>query len=208
MKVGASWAIIAFTMMLTEAVHAQIVRDMTPDRIREAISLGTTSKDLRAYRIQEKARWSWPPEIAVYTTPFLRVALAAHSAKKRYQQFTEESITPDMIAPEIHVYATSQAVGGMAIANVQTVVILPSNRKDMGNAIHPIRMSEASQEYKNLFGFVGEGTGMLAVFPLEVWNESNELHVVFDTEIPSSQGFGQRGSCSDCKSRIYMEKIR
>jgi hypothetical protein len=29
-------------------------------------------------------------------------------------------------------------------------------------------MNEASEEYKNLFGFSGEGKGILAVFPLDV----------------------------------------
>ena len=129
-------------------VQAQIVRDMTPERIREAIALGTKSKELGWYRIQEKARFTWPPLIAVYTTPFLRVALAANAAKKQYKPFTEADVTPDMIKPEILVYAESHAVLGTDIANVETIVVLPHNSKDASQAVHPTEMKDASQEYK------------------------------------------------------------
>jgi hypothetical protein len=51
--------------VIVGVAQAQIVRDMTPERIREAIALGTKSKDLGWYRIQEKAHFTWPPLIAV-----------------------------------------------------------------------------------------------------------------------------------------------
>src|SRR6266852_2889069 len=110
---NACWRTLAFgmTLAIVGTAEAQVVHDMTPDRIREAIELGTKSKELSPYRIQEKARWSWPPLIAVYTTPFLRVALAANAAKRQYHAFTEADVTPEMTAPEIHVYATSKSLG-------------------------------------------------------------------------------------------------
>ena len=200
--------VAAALAMVVAPVQAQIVYPMSPERIREAISLGTSARALGPYRIQEKARWSWPPLIAVYTTPFLRVALAANAAKNRYQQFTEADVTSAMIAPEIQIYAPSQSVQGTAIANVETIVVLPYNSKDASQAVHPAQLKEASQEYKNLLGFTGEGRGMLAIFPLDAWQESNEVHVVFDMAIPSSHGPSARGGCIDCKSRIYLEKIR
>jgi hypothetical protein len=200
--------VIAMTLAVFGSAQAQVIREMTPDRIREAIKLGTSTKDLRPYRIQEKAGWSWPPLIAVYTTPFLRVALAANAAKKQYRAFTEANVTPEMIAPEIQIYASSQSLGGTAIANVQTIVVLPHNSKNSSRAIQPTRMNEASEEYRNLFGFSGEGKGILAIFPLDVWTQDNEVHVVFDTGIPSSNGAGSLGGCTDCKVRIYLEKVR
>jgi hypothetical protein len=121
---------------------------------------------------------------------FLRVALAANAAKKQYRAFTEPNVTPKMIAPEIQIYAAPQSLGGTAIANVQRIVVLPHNSKDSSRAIHPTRMNEASQEYKNLFGSSGERRGILAVFPLDVWTEDNAVHVGFDTGIPSSNGAG------------------
>jgi hypothetical protein len=187
-------------------VQAQIIRDMTPERIREAIALGTKSKDLRWYSVQEKARFTWPPLIAVYTTPFLRVALAANAATKQYKTFTEADVTPDMIKPEILVYAESHTVQGADIANVETIVVLPHNSKDANQAVHPTEMKDVSQEYKNLLGFSGEGKGLVAIFPIDAWNENNDLRVVFDKTIPGSSG--GLGACRDCKSRIYLGNVR
>ncbi len=85
MFVRLSLVLLTACLVATEA-SGQIVQEMTPERIREAIALGAKSKELTAYKIQEEARWSWPPEIGVFTTPFLRVALAAHTAKSRALQ--------------------------------------------------------------------------------------------------------------------------
>jgi len=208
MKIYVLSFVLVVSSMLAVRAQAQIVRDLTPEQIREAIAFGAKNKDVWPYRIQEKARWSWPPLIAVYTTPVLRVALAANAAKKRYQVFTEKDVTPDLIAPEIQVFAPSQSLEGAAIANVVTIVLLPHNSKDTSQAIHPTRIIEASQEYKNLLGFSAEGRGLVAVFPIDVWTENNEVHVVFDSGIPSSQGRGKLGGCTDCKSRIYLDKVR
>jgi hypothetical protein len=203
------WALtLAGIFAVAAAAHAQIVRDMSPERIREAIALGTKAKDLGGYRIQEKARWSWPPLIGFYTTPFLRVALAANAAKKQYKTFTEADVTPDMVKPEILVYAPSHAAQGADIASVETIVVLPRNGKDPGQAVHPTEVKDASEAYKNLLGFSGEGKGLVATFPLDAWREDFEVHVVFDRAIPSSQGPNAVGGCTDCKSRIYLDKVR
>jgi hypothetical protein len=205
--------LVLLTLLLTvvyETTQAQIVREMTPERVREAITFGTKTKELSPYRIQEKARFSWPPLLAVYTTPFLRVALAANAAKKQYRTFTEADVTPDMLAPEIQVFATSKSIGGTGIANVVTVVLLPHNAKNPPQAIQPTRTITAPEAYKNLFGFTGEGQGLIAVFPLDVWTEDKDVHIVFDAGIPNSNPFGTGGlgGCTDCKGRIYLEKIR
>jgi hypothetical protein len=147
---------LVLVLCLAAAAQAQIVRDMSPDQIREAISIGNKAKDLGAYRIQEKARWSWPPLIGFYTTPFLRVALAANVAKKHYKVFKENDVTKEMLAPEIQVYAPSHAAG-TDIANVETIVVMPGKSKDRSLAIQPRTITDATEEYKNLFGFSGEG---------------------------------------------------
>lgn len=200
--------VVVIASVIVMTAHARIIQAMTPETIREAIAFGTSAKELGPYKIQEKAHWSWPPLIAFYTPPFLRVALAANVAKKRYRSFTEADVTPEMIAPELLVYAPSHSLQGAAIANVVTVAVLPSNSKGTSQAVHPTRMNEASEQYKNLFGFTGEGQGVVAAFSLDVWRENMEVHVVFDRGIPSSQGPGKLGGCTDCKSRIYLERVR
>src|SRR4029077_4043818 len=107
-----------------------------------ALRLGDSDVLLGLHKLIEpvqdsrKGRWTWPPLIAVYTRPFLRVALSANVVKRHYKQFTEADVTSGMIAPEIHVYAASQHVEGTAIANVETIVVLPYNSKDDSQAVH------------------------------------------------------------------------
>jgi hypothetical protein len=55
--------------------------------------------------------------------------------------------------------------------------------------VHPTRMKEASEEYMNLYGYKGEGRGVLAVFSVDDWWEDNEVHVVFDKPIHGTNGF-------------------
>lgn len=208
MKSYARVFLLVSFLITTISVSGQVVQNMTSERVREAIALGTSTKEVRPYKIQEKARWSWPPLIGYYTTPFIRVALAANAAKRRYQSFTEANVTPEMTVPAIEVYAPSHSVGGAEIANVVTVVLLPHGSKDTSRAIQPEKMEDVTEQYKNLFGFTGEGGGKVAFFPLDAWSENYDVHVVFDREIPSSQGSGSRGGCTDCKARIYLDKIQ
>ncbi len=56
-QVKACACVLAVAMMVLTA-QAQIVHDMTPERIREAIAVGTASRSFGAYPIQEKTRWS------------------------------------------------------------------------------------------------------------------------------------------------------
>jgi len=128
------------------------------------------------------------------------------AAKRQYKPFTEADVTPDMIKPEILVYAEPHAVQGTDIANVEAIVVLPHNSKDASQAVHPTEMKDASQEYKNLLGFSGEGKGLVAIFPIDAWNENNDLRVVFDKTIPGSRP--GLGACRDCKSRIYLGNVR
>ncbi len=197
-------------MLFAESAEAQIVREMTPEKIREAITLGVRSKNLSPYRIQEKARFSWPPLIALYTTPFLRVALAANAATKQYRTFTEADVTAEMIAAEIQVFTESKSLGGGGIANVTTVVLLPRKAKGPEQVIRPVRTANATEHYKNLFGFTAEGQAMIATFPIDVWTEDKEVHVVYDAGIPNANPFGTGGlgGCTDCKSRLYLDKVR
>ena len=134
------------------------------------------------------------------------MALAANAATKQYKTFTEADVTPDMIKPEILVYAESHTVQGADIANVETIVVLPHNSKDANQAVHPTEMKDVSQKYKNLLGFSGEGKGLVAIFPIDAWNENNDLRVVFDKTIPGSRP--GLGACRDCKSRIYLGNVR
>ena len=197
--------VIAFPVTVASA-SAQIVTEMTPERIEEALK-------------QEKGETCFPLKtdtpmgmqstyVGCFTTPFSRVAQAAQAARKKYKNFTAADVTPDMIAPHLEVLAPSHdPVGqGPGRTNVEAVVITPRKSKDRGAAIQPIISEEMTAEYKNLMGATFEGRGMRAVFPLSALSEANEVHVVYDEETCIVGGWGK--FFEDCPAKLKLDRVR
>jgi hypothetical protein len=84
-------------------------------------------------------------------TPYLRVALAANAAKKRYCPFTVGDVMPERWRAR----------------------------------------------------FISTPPRALAVFPIEVWREDDEVHVVFDREFQARMVLGRQANCE-----FYLEKVR
>jgi hypothetical protein len=174
--------------------------------IRSAIAFGNAAEKLEPYELRASGpialgmKWE-KVRMAVYTTPFLRVALAAFQAKKLFKTFAPENVTPEMIRPVLEVYAASIPREGTAIVgNVQTVIITKVGRKDP--IIRPMETAPSSENWRNLFGFSAAGTGMMAVFPLEALSEQNEIHLVYDTKV------GRGKTCDDCTVKFNLDKVR
>jgi hypothetical protein len=196
------WSIVVL-LGFAVCAQAQIVTDMTPELIQEAIAKGGSG----LYKLQERTIWGNGPELGYFTTPYSRVALAAALARTHNKPFTPADVTPDMLRPELHVYAVSQAVYGNKneIANVKAVVVMPYKGKDPSAVTEPTRTEEVTGEYWSLMGAAAKGRRMMAVFPLVVVNETNELRVVFDRYVPGSSSIK---GCTDCGVRFELEKVR
>ena len=211
------------------SVHAQrIVTEMTPQIIAEAIKAGAGG-NVASGELSQSSGFSWGSiRIGAFSTPFMRVAAAARQAKKEYRKFTIEDVTPEMTAPELHVYAWSQAVGkapskiGSArvfdrnaespwAANVSAVIITPrkgNKEEKQTNVIQPTRFEDIPIAFQNLFGLKTEGVGRMAVFPLTVLSEANEVHVVYDREVTiGTNGAGGR-HCDDCQASFSLKGVR
>lgn len=157
------FAIPLATSTASGTLYAQrVVTEMTPPLVAEAITAGEKG-DVADGVITKSSGWSWGSiHIATFSTPYMRVAMAARQAKKAYRKFTAADVTPEMIAPELHVYAWPQVngadkpqrdpIGGNAIydsspvggVNVTAIVITPRKGKQeskMANAIHPVDSS-------------------------------------------------------------------
>ena len=187
------------------AVHAQaqVVTDMTPALVQEAIASGGSG----LYKLQERTIWGDGPELGYFTTPYSRVALAAALARKAGKPFAPADVTPDMLLPELHVYATSQAIYGNKnrIANVEAVIILPEGSKDRSAAIQPTRITDVAEELRSLVGARTGGRSVMVVFPLSALNEHNELQVEFDRHVPGSSSIK---GCTECSVRFKLDKVR
>lgn len=158
-----------------------VVVEMTPERIREAIALGNSKKDIKPYGLPSGLGGSLglgkaKLDDASYTTPFLRVALAANRAKQEYKTFTETDATPEMIEPVLRVYA-NPLVRGRHVNSVRTVIV---KHKKSGAIVQPTSTEPTEESYSNAYGATAEGKGLRATFPLDVVNAEHEIRVVFE----------------------------
>lgn len=208
MRAGMSALLV---LVLSVPVFGQsIVTEMTPQLIEEAIKAGERGK-VASGNMSERSGWSWGSlHIATFSTPFMRVAAAAERAKKEYRKFTPAEVTPEMTAPELHVYAWSNVPDTVA-TNVTAVVITPKkgNRDEqMAKAIHPTRFEPIPQQFQNLFGAETTGNARLAVFPLSALSEDNEVHVVYDRDAKIGGNAAGGVNCDDCKAGFKLKGVR
>jgi hypothetical protein len=233
MKRWPSWmavpTVVLTVLTVPQIVHGQVVTEMTPQLIAEAIKAGEKG-DIADGVVKKSSGWSWGSiHIATFSTPYMRVAMAARQAKKAYKKFAPADVTPEMIAPELHVYAWPQVnganqphrdpVGGNAIydkapagaVNVRTIVITPrkgSQEQKMTAAIHPTRFEEMPILWQNLFGAEIGTLGMLATFPLSALSEQNEVHVVYDKAATMGTNAIGGTHCEDCSASLQLKKVK
>lgn len=194
-------------MFATLTCFAEVERVMTPSKIEEAIQYGKNGDlNLKHYRIQEKSAWGKGPLVGYFTTPFARVAFAAKQAYEEYRTFSIDDVTDDMIEPMLHVYGTSRVQDG-SLVSAKVIVIMPYKNEDLSKVVKPSIVRTLDEEYYNLFGASWEGQSLMAVFPLSLLSESNEVHVVFDAELNTGSSVA-KCCCKDCKMRFDLDKVR
>ncbi len=173
--------------------HPQLVFAMTPQRIEEAMAYGYRDKSpIAIYTVLAGLRGD-KRQVAFASTPFSRVVAAAYAARTKYQPFTAADVTPDLIAPELHIYAQSK-LSGPTILDVEAIVIMPRGEKDPANVIRPTRTAVMTEQYKNLAGATFEGHGLLAVFPLTAFVTDHQVRIV------------RRGDETETRAKIEVKR--
>src|SRR5215204_3474990 len=156
--------LLAVFLAASETAAQQVIVTMTPESVDEAIRLAAdekaTARLLDAYVVQTRAGWGNGPLIGSFSTPFARVVQAALAARKKGSAFAAGDVTPDLIAPELHVIALAQTAAsddGM-IATVLSVVLGRRGSKDPADVIQPLRTTELTAQYQSLVGTAFKGT--------------------------------------------------
>lgn len=114
---------------------AQVVLEMTPEKIRAALT--DTIKE-PCYPLARGGGLGLSPLVYLgcYTTPYSRVVLAAQNGKKKYKPITEADVVPDLLVPEVQVMASSQSrFSGPGRNDVMAIVVMPAGGKDPSKAI-------------------------------------------------------------------------
>jgi hypothetical protein len=208
---------LALFLWLAGAPAPAAALEMTPERLQAAIA-DTNAKpcyELKAGTFMKGVM------IGCFTTPYSRVAAAASAAREAYKPFGEADVTPEMTAPDVHVHAFSFSrqgrpsgglrIGGgrrgdLGMVNVVAVVVLPKDSKDRSKAIQPDRSEEDLGTYQNAYGAQFTGRNLLAVFPLSVLTESNEVHVVFDDKACELGGWAK--DSKDCPAAFKLDNVK
>ena len=210
MRVAALLIVLALS---GTAAGSQVVTEMTPERVREAIALAD-SRGPNA--LPSGGFYPMEPNVVVgggevygnFTTPFSRVFIEAVEARKLHRKFTESDVTPDLIAPELRVYtpAICRYKGGpdcSDLANVASVVIMPHGSKDRGQTIQPSRTEPVPVNYQDLFGGRWSGHAVVSTFDLSALTEANEVRILYDKKVGNYVG-----AKSDSVFRFKLSKIR
>lgn len=202
------FALVA-ALLLAPAAGAQIVTDMTPELIAQAIK---DEKNKGCYPLATTGTFGTEKfGRGCFTTPYSRVALAAREARERYQAFSADQVTPEMIAPELEVIAIPQKtfVFGRGMegppASVKAVVVIPTKSKDRSQAILPLRQEPTLERYSNMLGATWEAAGMVATFPLSALSEKHEIRFVY--EAPACQDW--KGKVTpECATGMKLKDVR
>jgi hypothetical protein len=186
----------------------QVAATLAPAALEDAIHLVEDEKAARrfleAYVLQTRAGWGQGPLIGSISTPFARVVQAALTARKQGNAFTIADVTPELMAPELHVIVLSQqpTYDESTMATVQSVFLAqhgtPTGRQ-------PSRKEQLTKEYQNRYGIASDRPGIVAVFPLDAVTPGAEVRVVFDRIV---RGATASSGCLDCVVPLDTRKIR
>jgi hypothetical protein len=168
-------------VLLAVPARAEIVRNMTPERVREALAWGAAQKEIPAYPLKSgiygrAQRW------AVVSTPFSRVAEVGHKAKREYATVDETVISADLLEPYVDILVGPRVIQPYTnrparVIGVSKVVITGRNGT---SPLQPLEQAPLVQSYGNLFGAEWIANAVSARFPLDVVRADTEVHVVYE----------------------------
>lgn len=169
-------------VLIALSAEAQIVTEMTPERVKEA-QADERSEGCYSFKVASlpatrgDPRWTLPN--ACFTTPYSRVVLRIRKARQQYTPF-DGTISPEDLAPELHIntYARLNADARLP-ASVAMVVLMPFGETDRSKAIRPERTEDEAVKARNRMGAEFEVKNLKAVFPLSMLSDDYEVRVVY-----------------------------
>jgi hypothetical protein len=174
--------VVACVVLLPAVTQAQVVTEMTPERIREAITAADGPPRTRDYMWCEV---NCVHSLAVFvSTPFSGVEMAAREAKKKYLPFTEKDVAPQLLMMEMELYVPA-FMGGKSITsgvvNVEHVVAAGEGETDRAKVIQPTSIEKEPAEWSSASGATRKGYGVTARFPLSILQPGKEFRIILSS---------------------------
>ncbi|HXB55162.1 MAG TPA: hypothetical protein VN461_10290 [Vicinamibacteria bacterium] len=182
---GATLVLAAVVSLGKAEARALDGPEMTPERVRQAISWGLSApeRDLEQYEIRADRNW-----VLNFDTPFLRVAQFSRAMKIQNQPISEADLSPKLVAGELHVYAhakaDSSASGSLPLPNIEYIVIMKAAPDGPAETILPttvlsfIRRVPPSEA--DPWGPTKIARSVKATFPLQALAPGNEVRILFE----------------------------
>ena len=151
-------------MLSMSAAHAaaQVVTEMTPSRIDQAIAQGVEDKPA-PYALRGRSSW------IEFDTPFLRLCERAATAP-----VADRSIaTPDVLAPELRVTAGPEPLGDNVPAVKQLLIVKPDGAS-IAPVSHQSYVDYAQSARRKKIAL----RGMKAVFPITALQPGSSFRLV------------------------------
>lgn len=200
------------TVLHSCAAQGDVVPEMTPALIKEAIALGAKNKGEGCYALRSVHPIG---PMGCISTPFSRVVGAAQEATQKYKAFTEADVTAEMIAPELRIHAFANTHSRGSVVSVENVILRPKGAKGIENVTRPLRIEESEGTYRNAMGGEWTGKSMVAAFPIDALDDDTEVRVIYKEPVcmEGSMGIaiGKRPRMTaDCGARLGdpLKKMR
>ena len=132
--------------------RAQVIAEMTAERIQQAIAEGVKTKPAQ-YAVRKPKLW------IEFDTPFLRVAKKAAAAPDA----TPSLATPDLIAPIVNILAAPEPLGDSVPAIKKVVAVKADGSVVAATSQQPFIDKAQSNKRKSI-----EIRGVRATFPIAV----------------------------------------
>lgn len=159
--------------------HAEHLRTLDPERIREAIAFGerAADADLAQYELERD-----PAFVVNCDTPFLRVAQLARAMKESAATLEDEEVSPKLAAELLHVYVHTREDGpGPRAPEVESIVLAAPQGKGLDDllfsplSLQPLRARGPAGSDPSL-----ASRGIKAVFPLRALAPGVHLTIRFE----------------------------
>jgi hypothetical protein len=147
-----------------------------PAWVQQAIDIGA-GKDVRPYPLKRIG-----VQLASFTTPFLRVAIAATDAKKKLMKFDGSMVTDEMLQDVVIVRVPPIMGRDMSSPKegVAHVVIKKPKSKNPEDALQPTTEEPFTESASNLMGAKIEKQGIIATFPLSALKEGQVFFIIYE----------------------------
>jgi hypothetical protein len=172
--------LLTLLALMAVPARAEVVREMTPERVREALAWGAGQKDHPSYRLKGPSPLKMKGyRVAVFGTPYARAAAVGFAAKQEYRTAEPAAVDAQLLEPYVNVYAPPHRTQGRPprVIGVRKIVLTGPRG---ASPIQPTDERSELRSYGNALGAEWQANSVHATFPLDAVRPDTEVHVLYE----------------------------